>query len=337
MLTGSLGMLPSASLGESGPGLFEPVHGSAPDIAGTGQGESARDVRLRGDDAAPRTRYGRRRCCRRIGRGPRAREGPPDSGPGRGRIDRGRHPGGPREPLGAPVREHRRPHLAERRVRRLGGREGTRTHARPSLRDRGVRGDPGLRDPERHRDLPQPGPPGPAREVGQALLHGPALHEGAAPRGHARADRPQRLQELLHPPARLARLRPDGAEPARQPGRGDGRGVGVGRLPRRGGQAERRARPRVVLPAHLLGVADPALEGLGPVPQLRAREDRVGQGRLRGGDPPRRQRLRLRGHGRERLRDQGRRDPHARPGGRRSSTASTASRASRSRATSATR
>jgi 3-isopropylmalate dehydrogenase len=36
MITGSLGMLPSASLGESGPGLFEPVHGSAPDIAGTG-------------------------------------------------------------------------------------------------------------------------------------------------------------------------------------------------------------------------------------------------------------------------------------------------------------
>jgi 3-isopropylmalate dehydrogenase len=36
MLTGSLGMLPSASLGEKGPGLFEPVHGSAPDIAGKG-------------------------------------------------------------------------------------------------------------------------------------------------------------------------------------------------------------------------------------------------------------------------------------------------------------
>ena len=36
MLTGSLGMLPSASLGEDGPGMFEPVHGSAPDIAGTG-------------------------------------------------------------------------------------------------------------------------------------------------------------------------------------------------------------------------------------------------------------------------------------------------------------
>ena len=36
MITGSMGMLPSASLGSSGPGLFEPVHGSAPDIAGTG-------------------------------------------------------------------------------------------------------------------------------------------------------------------------------------------------------------------------------------------------------------------------------------------------------------
>lgn len=34
MLVGSLGMLPSASIGESGPGVFEPCHGSAPDIAG---------------------------------------------------------------------------------------------------------------------------------------------------------------------------------------------------------------------------------------------------------------------------------------------------------------
>ncbi|KAJ6427529.1 hypothetical protein OIU84_023010 [Salix udensis] len=33
MITGSIGMLPSASLGSSGPGLFEPIHGSAPDIA----------------------------------------------------------------------------------------------------------------------------------------------------------------------------------------------------------------------------------------------------------------------------------------------------------------
>jgi len=41
MLTGSIGLLPSASLGDGNdpptPGLFEPVHGSAPDIAGTGK------------------------------------------------------------------------------------------------------------------------------------------------------------------------------------------------------------------------------------------------------------------------------------------------------------
>ena len=34
MLTGSLGMLPSASLSASGAGMYEPVHGTAPDIAG---------------------------------------------------------------------------------------------------------------------------------------------------------------------------------------------------------------------------------------------------------------------------------------------------------------
>ena len=36
MLPGSLGLLPSASLGDGGPGLYEPIHGSAPDIAGKG-------------------------------------------------------------------------------------------------------------------------------------------------------------------------------------------------------------------------------------------------------------------------------------------------------------
>lgn len=36
MLPGSLGLLPSASLGDPGPGIYEPIHGSAPDIAGKG-------------------------------------------------------------------------------------------------------------------------------------------------------------------------------------------------------------------------------------------------------------------------------------------------------------
>jgi len=36
-LTGSIGMLPSASINETGLGLYEPIHGSAPDIAGQNQ------------------------------------------------------------------------------------------------------------------------------------------------------------------------------------------------------------------------------------------------------------------------------------------------------------
>jgi 3-isopropylmalate dehydrogenase len=36
MLTGSIGMLGSASLNEKGQGMYEPIHGSAPDIAGKG-------------------------------------------------------------------------------------------------------------------------------------------------------------------------------------------------------------------------------------------------------------------------------------------------------------
>jgi 3-isopropylmalate dehydrogenase len=37
MLTGSIGMLPSASLDKNGRGMYEPCHGSAPDIAGQGK------------------------------------------------------------------------------------------------------------------------------------------------------------------------------------------------------------------------------------------------------------------------------------------------------------
>jgi 3-isopropylmalate dehydrogenase len=54
MLTGSIGMLPSASLGASGPGLFEPVHGSAPDIAGQNKANPLAQVL----SAAMMLRYG---------------------------------------------------------------------------------------------------------------------------------------------------------------------------------------------------------------------------------------------------------------------------------------
>ena len=65
MITGSLGMLPSASLGEGGVGLYEPVHGSAPDIAGPGRGEPARGDPLGGDAARALARRagGRARRC----------------------------------------------------------------------------------------------------------------------------------------------------------------------------------------------------------------------------------------------------------------------------------
>ena len=83
MLTGSLGMLPSASLGGDGPGLFEPVHGSAPDIAGQGVANPLatflsvamllRDGLGRGDEAAAARGRGRgrarqRACARAISR-----------------------------------------------------------------------------------------------------------------------------------------------------------------------------------------------------------------------------------------------------------------------------
>ncbi|NET38020.1 MAG: 3-isopropylmalate dehydrogenase [Cyanothece sp. SIO1E1] len=54
MLTGSIGMLPSASLGMTGPGVFEPVHGSAPDIAGQDQANPLAQVL----SAAMMLRYG---------------------------------------------------------------------------------------------------------------------------------------------------------------------------------------------------------------------------------------------------------------------------------------
>jgi 3-isopropylmalate dehydrogenase len=54
MLTGSIGMLPSASLGAANPGVFEPVHGSAPDIAGQDKANPLAEVL----SAAMMLRYG---------------------------------------------------------------------------------------------------------------------------------------------------------------------------------------------------------------------------------------------------------------------------------------
>jgi 3-isopropylmalate dehydrogenase len=47
VITGLLGMLPSASLGDGRPGLYEPIHGSAPDIAGLGVANPLGTILLR--------------------------------------------------------------------------------------------------------------------------------------------------------------------------------------------------------------------------------------------------------------------------------------------------
>ena len=157
----------------------------------------------------------------------------------------------------------------------------------------------------------------------------PYTARGAAG-GHARAGRAQRPALLLHPPDRLPRLRLDGPEPAGRARRRDDRLLGVGRLSRRGGHAQRHAREGLLVAADQPRLADPAREGLRPVPQQRARQGRVDEGRLRGGDPARRPRPRVRGHRREHLhRRATARSP--RPASTtRSSTASRAARSSRS-------
>ena len=173
--------------------------------------------------------------------------------------------------------------------------EGVRCYETP-------RGPGGLPPRRSHR---------PAVPVGRAVLHGDPVLQGRDPRGDERDDPAQQLPLLLHPPAGLPRRRPDGPVPAQLAGRGRDRGVGVGQLPRRRGQAERRARARSRAGGASRRLADPGGQGLRPVPQLRAGQDRGRQGRLRGGHPARPARHGLRGHGREPVHRQGRQDRHA--------------------------
>ena len=72
----------------------------------------------------------------------------------------------------------------------------------------------------------------------------------------------QRAARVLHPPDRLPRLRPDGAQPARLRGLGLDRGLAVGRLPRRGLGDARDPRQGLELAADLVRLADPARQGL---------------------------------------------------------------------------
>ena len=97
MITGSIGMLPSASLGERGdPGLFEPVHGSAPDIAGTGAANPLAMFLSAALMLRHGLRLGRRGRRDRGGGRPRARRRPAHARPRRRGDDRRGHARGDR-------------------------------------------------------------------------------------------------------------------------------------------------------------------------------------------------------------------------------------------------
>ena len=94
-VTGGLGLAASASLGDQGPGIFEPVHGSAPDIAGKGIANPRCDAALGRADARARARPPRGGACPRRGGRPGARDDA-DAGSRRLGDDRRVRGGGPR-------------------------------------------------------------------------------------------------------------------------------------------------------------------------------------------------------------------------------------------------
>ncbi len=164
--------------------------------------------------------------------------------------------------------------LAERRVRALGGRESACPQPRAALRHGRFRGHSLLRDRARAGGLQARRPPRPAGQVGRALLPQPALLDRGDRRGDARADPPQRARLLLHPPARLPRLRQPRPLRHRRADRRDHRRLPLGRLPRRGGPEARHPRQGLELAPDRPRRPDPARQGLGPVPQLDPRQDR---------------------------------------------------------------
>ena len=85
---GGIGLAPSSSLGAGRPGLYEAIHGSAPDIAGTGRANPDRHHPVRLDDAA-RPRRDRRRRRRRVQCHPPARRGPGHARTSAARVHRG--------------------------------------------------------------------------------------------------------------------------------------------------------------------------------------------------------------------------------------------------------
>ena len=219
------------------------------------------------------------------------------------------------------------PHLDERRVRRLGGREGPRTHARPALRHGRLRGHPRLRHRARARRSSATTTTSTGcsarpscttcRSRTRSRSCAQATHELIARNG---------LRACYIRPLVFRGYGPMGLYPLDAPGRRHDRRLGVGRLPRRGGQAATASAPRSSSWRRISPrLADPARQGLGPVPQLacspRSSRHKAGYEEAILLDD---HGYVCEGIGREHLRRARRRDRHAGRRRRRSSTASTA-------------
>ena len=202
---------------------------------------------------------------------------------------------------------------------------------------RGLRGHPLLRDAARAGRLPADRPHQAAPQLGTAALHGAALHVEELPAATHELIGANGLPECYVRPIAFYGYGDLGVSTARQPGRRRDHELALGRVPRRGGAAERDPREDLVLEA---GRAehDPACgQGDRRLPQLDARGHRGEPRGLRRGDPAHRRRLHRRRLRRERVRRQGRHASPRRRSRRRSCRASRARRSSRSRRTSATR
>ena len=233
MLTGSIGMLPSASLGDGRAGAVRACPRLRARHRGHRGGESARDVPVRGDDAAPRTRYGSAGGGGRIGRRSGAGARASHARLGRRRDYGAGHPGSPQKSLRSGVLVEQADLIWHN------GEMVAWEDAKVHVLTHGLHYGTGVFEGERAYDTPQ-GPAifrhqrssRPAVQVRRAVLHADPVHARGAARRHPRADRGQRAARVLHPPDRVPRLRADGPVPARLTGRRLDRGVAVGRVPR---------------------------------------------------------------------------------------------------------
>ena len=250
MLTGSLGMLPSASLGEGGPGLYEPVHGSAPDIAGKGNANPLATLL----SVAMMLRYGLDLHDEARPAGEGGREGP------------GRRPAHPRPGRrDAPRRQmtdavlaalcpivHTEPTVEKAELIWKNGEFVPWDEANVHVLSHGLHYGTGVFEGIRCYDTEigarrssatrttSTGSPSPPSSTTCRSTHSAR----GDPRGDQGADPPQRPAQLLHPPARLPRLRRDGPVREERAGRRDHRRLALGRLPGRGGQAATASAPR---------------------------------------------------------------------------------------------